>query len=81
MPYPRVHPATEEEMSEAASIQEMKKNRWKGHYTICRKLRDMYHSVDSPDLKMECRIMVTMAKKMHEKLKENKDKLEKAGIA
>lgn len=73
MPYKRVTPVSVEDM---APLHEMEKERWNGHYTICQKLRDMYHAVEDPNLKMECRIMMAMAKKMHERLKYYKQKEE-----
>ena len=76
MPYKRVAPATLEEMENAVPLRQMEKERWHGHYTICQKLRDMFHSLDDTELKMECRIMMAMAKKMHEKLKYYREKEE-----
>lgn len=53
-------------------IKEMEKTRWHGHHTICQKLRDMYQTVDDEDIKIELRVMMSMAKSMHKRLKKNK---------
>jgi hypothetical protein len=60
MPYKRVPPAAEYMMD---------KDRYKDHYSICQKLRDIYHMTDDPELKLNARICMTMAKKMQNKLK------------
>lgn len=52
----------------------MRKKRYHGHNTICEKLREIYMLTDSDNIKMKCRIAMTMAKKMHNKLKEYKEK-------
>lgn len=90
MPYKRLHPVPEEymekpnkddliesELTEPVPERLMDKSRYEGHYSICQKLRDMYHVVESPELKMECRIMMAMAKKMHQRLKWYRDRYDK----
>lgn len=68
--YPRSEPIDERAMD---------KHRYDGHHTICQNLRDMYHMVDSlrgkpsdemiDEIRVRCRIGMTMAKKMQNKLK------------
>ena len=60
MPYPKVEPV---------SVKDMMRKRYHGHFTICQKLRDIYMATESEDIKLDCRIAMAMAKKMHEKLK------------
>jgi hypothetical protein len=40
--------------------------------SICQILRDIYHGTDDPRIRLNCRVAVTMAKKMDVKLTENK---------
>jgi hypothetical protein len=54
-------PIAEKEMSYASR-----------NHSICQTLRDIYHKTNDPDIKLNCRIAVTMAKKMSVKLTENK---------
>ena len=63
MPYPRVEPAPEIEM---------KKQRWKGHHTICETLREIYAMTDNEEIKQKLLQAMGYAKKMHEKLKQYK---------
>ena len=55
------------------SIGVMKKKRYHGHNTICEKLREIYMLTDNDEIKMKCRIAMTMAKNMHNKLKSYKE--------
>lgn len=48
--------------------------RYKGHHSICAKLKDLYQECDDPAIREELAICVTMAKKMHERLKYYKKK-------
>jgi hypothetical protein len=41
--------------------------------TICQTIRDIYHKTDDQEIKLKCRIAVTMAKAMEGKLTEYKD--------
>lgn len=63
MPYKRREPAT---------IREMNRTDYAGHYTICQFLRDIYHMVDDPsnieEIKMKCRVGLNMTKAMHKRL-------------
>lgn len=65
MPYKRVDPV---------DVGYMLKKRYHGHFTICQKLRDIYLATDNEEIKLNCRIAMAMAKKMHEKLKWYKNK-------
>jgi hypothetical protein len=60
------------EHAEPISLDWMDKHRYDGHNSICQKLRDIYRMTDNEEIKLNCRIAMTMAKKMHEKLKEYK---------
>jgi len=63
MPYKRREPASEAEMN---------RKEYEGHYTICQFLRDIYHladdSANAEEIKMKCRIGITMTKAMHKRL-------------
>jgi len=61
------------EKVEPTSIAIMKKRRYHGHNTICEKLREIFILTDDEVIKMKCRLAMTMAKKMHNKLKEYKE--------
>jgi hypothetical protein len=50
----------------------MKKQRYKGHHTICQTLRDIYALTDNEEIKLKTRIAMSMAKSMHNKLKQYK---------
>ena len=43
-----------------------------GQNTICQTLRDCYHMTDDPDIRLNLRIAVAMAKAMTRKLREYK---------
>ena len=58
---------------EPVDIAVMKKKRYHGHNTICEKLREIYMLTDNEDIKLKCRIAMTMSKKMHERLKKYKE--------
>lgn len=40
-----------------------------GHHTICQTLRDIYSLTDNKEIKLKCRIGMSMAKSMHNRLK------------
>jgi hypothetical protein len=51
------------------SIAKIEKSRYKGHHTICQFLRDIYSLTDNEEIKLKCRIGLSMTKSMHERLK------------
>ncbi len=51
------------------SIRKIENPRYKGHHTICQFLRDIYAMTDNDEIKLKCRIGMSMAKSMHERLK------------
>ena len=51
------------------SIKKIENQRYQGHHTICQFLRDIYTMTENEDIKMKCRIGMSMAKSMHERLK------------
>jgi len=65
MPYKRHQPV---------ELKEMEKTRWHGHHTICQFLRDIYQLTEDNDIKMKCRVGMSMAKSMNERLKYYKNK-------
>ena len=65
MPYKRHQPV---------DLKEMEKTRWHGHHTICQFLRDIYHMTGDEEIRLKCRIGMSMAKSMHERLKHYKQK-------
>ena len=67
MPYKRREPVSESEMD---------RKRWEGHFTICQKLRDIYHMTDDPDVRLNLRLAMAMAKAMNDKLQYYKHKEE-----
>ena len=69
MPYPRHKPVDEEEMLKPATDEEMAFSRYAGHHTICQTLREIWSGCEDPELKLKCRLVVSMAKAMVEKLK------------
>lgn len=74
MPYPRHTPVSEEEMLKPATEEEMAFARYAGHHTICQTLRDIWAATDNDEIKMKCRLAISMAKAMHKKLKEYNQK-------
>jgi len=66
MPYKKVQPVPLELMEES---------RYEGHFSICQKLRDIYHLTDNEEIKLTCRIAMAMAKSMQNKLKKYKEGL------
>jgi hypothetical protein len=72
MPYPKADPI---------DVKAMELTRYDGHHTICQNLRDMYHMAEKintdpakkdeliAEIRLRCRIGMTMAKKMNKKLK------------
>lgn len=69
MPYPRHQPVSEEEMLRPASEKEMAFTRYAGHHTICQTLREIWAATEDEGIRLKCRLAVSMAKAMHEKLK------------
>jgi hypothetical protein len=63
MPYQRVEPVP---------VSLMLKKRYHGHFTICEKLREIYLATDNEEIKLNCRIAMAQAKRMHERLKKYK---------
>jgi len=61
------------EKVEPVSVGVMQKKRYHGHNTVCEKLREIYMLTDNEDIKMKCRIAMTMTKKMHQRLKKYKE--------
>lgn len=59
--------------AEPISEIKMLKQRYTGHNTICQYLRDIYMTTDNEDIKLKCRIAMSMAKSMHERLKKYKE--------
>ncbi len=51
------------------SVARIEKAKYKGHHTICQFLRDIYAMTDNEEIKLKCRIGVSMAKSMHVRLK------------
>ena len=65
MPYKKRPPVPESEMD---------RSRYEGHYTICQFLRDIYHiageeRIDREQIRLKCRIGISMTKAMNERLK------------
>jgi len=54
----------------------MDRKRWEGHHTICQTIRDIYHMIDDPDVKLRLRLAMAMAKAMNDKLQYYKHKEE-----
>lgn len=63
---------------EPVDVAIMKKKRYHGHNTICEKLREIYMATENEDIKLKCRVAMSMAKKMHEKLKKYKEETNSA---
>lgn len=70
MPYKHREPVPESEMQ---------RDRYSGHHTICQTLRDIYAMTEDPEIRLKCRIGVSYAKAMHEKLKWYKAREEQSG--
>ena len=51
------------------SIKKIENPKHKGHHTICQFLRDIYKLTGNEEIKMKCRVGMSMAKSMHERLK------------
>jgi len=62
------------EQIEPAHRKKLERKRYKGHNTICQKLREIYQKTDDEEIKSLCCIAYAMGKKMHNKLKEYKEK-------
>jgi len=52
-----------------SSIKKIENPRYKGHHTICQFLRDIYALTDDEEIRLKCRIGLSMTKSMHERLK------------
>lgn len=55
----------------------MLKKRYYGHHTICETIREIFMMTDNEEIKLKCRLVMSMAKAMNEKLKEYKAIYEK----
>jgi hypothetical protein len=64
MPYRRHDPVPESMMD---------RSKYEGHHSICQTLRDIYHLTDDENIRLKCRIAMSMAKSMHKRLKHYKD--------
>lgn len=58
---------------EPVSDRKMRRQRYKGHNTICQVLRDIYEMTYDERIRVKCREGMAYAKRMHKKLKEYKD--------
>jgi len=56
------------------SEKKMLKEKYLHHHTICATLRRIYLKIENEDVKYELRVAMSMAKSMHNKLKEYKEK-------
>lgn len=82
MPYKTYRPVPEEEMGkdelapvpqhEPAPEEEMDRTRWEGHHSVCQTIREIYRMTDNEEIKMKCRLAMSMTKAMHERLKKYK---------
>ena len=50
----------------------MLKDRYAGHHTICETLREIYQMSSDEDIKLKCRLAMSMAKAMQDRLKKYK---------
>lgn len=64
MPYPRHKPVSERQMDRRI---------YEGENTICQTIRDMYHLTDNQDIRLKCRLAMSMAKAMCVKLMKYRD--------
>ena len=64
MPYPRIDPAT---------VEEMFKDSHPGHFSICQYLRDIHQGIEDESIREKVRYCWAWAKRMHNHIK----KLEK----
>ena len=79
MPYKRVNPVSEEEI-ELADEGNMNRVRYLGHHTICEKCREIYRigkAIGNEELMLKAREAMAMGKRMHEKLKQYRERDEK----
>jgi len=67
MSYPKIDPVDE---------RRMRRQKYKGHNTICQELRDIYVMSTDETVRFKCRMAMAMAKKMHERLKYYKQQQE-----
>jgi len=65
MSYKKVEPVSEKKML---------RKRYHGHNTVCQLLREIYITTENEEIKLKCRVAMAMTKKMHNKLKEYKEK-------
>ncbi len=85
MPYKTHKPVPEQEMQlnnpegdlfmpmeDPAPRSEMHKHRYDGHHSVCQFIREIYRMTDNEEIKMKCRIAISMTKSMHNKLKKYK---------
>lgn len=61
------------ERVEPVSDHKMRRQRYKGHHTICQVLRDIYQMTYDEEIRVKCRTAMAMAKKMHNRLKKYKE--------
>ena len=66
---------------EPVSVSKIEKTRYKGHHTICQFLRDIYSMTDNEEIKMKCRIGLSMTKSMHERLKKYRKMMNSKEVA
>lgn len=62
-------PVPEEEMLKPASLREMEFAKYKGHHTVCQKLREAYALATTDEQKLLLREAMAYAKAMHRRLK------------
>lgn len=65
MPYKKHTPVSERMMDRRI---------YEGEHTICQTIRDMYHLTDNEEIRLKCRLAMSMAKSMCEKLMQYRDK-------
>ena len=63
MPYKRRDPVPPEEME---------RDRYAGHFTICQYIRDIYHMTDDEGIRLKLRVAMAMSKAMNQKLQDYK---------
>lgn len=67
MGYPKIEPV---------DVNRMRRQKYKGHNTICQELRDIFALSTDETVRYKCRLAMAMAKKMHERLKYYKQERE-----
>lgn len=63
------------------SVEKMLKDRYEKHHTICQKLREIYQLTDNPLIKYKCRMAISMAKSMNDKLKKYRKQFDGMSIS